>query len=160
MTAVFLLVALGAGYLAFRSYYRWQETKARFDGMEAELLTLRGKNALLATVQEALQARKFQVCSATPDRVAVPWLAAVYEQGGELQVFDSSRCGTWTPQTIPAGGSPRELSFGSTQAGCDWDGSVVFFAMRFTRTNDAGESQSLNTIGPWQGFDRDCFTIQ
>lgn len=159
-TAIFAVLALVLGYFAFFSYRKWDERKTKVESLETELATLKAKNAALAGAHEVLQNRKFQVCNRTADEVSIPWFTAIYQSGSAMRVFDSARCEGWQAQAVPGGGSPKSFNFASTQDGCNWDGSVIFYAMHITRTNEDGVSQSFNMAGPWQGFDRDCFTLQ
>lgn len=159
-TVATLLVALPLGYLAYTRYLAWDATNRKLAALQTELDTLKGKNVGLARAHEVLQNRKFQVCNRSPDELEVLWLSAAYENRGQLSVFDSSRCEGWQSQLVPGGGSPKTFTFSSPQEGCNWDGSVIFYAMRAVRTSEDGASLDYTVAGPWMGFDRDCFNVQ
>ena len=109
----------------------------------------------MADAYNLLHNKKVQVCNKSPADVTVHWLSVVYEDGGRLKSFDSQRCEDWAPVVVKNGAS-RMLTLSSTQEGCNWNGSVVFFAMHYSR----GETQTYRDAGAWTGFDKDCYTVQ
>ena len=159
-TVAALLIALPLAYLAYTRYLAWDKTNRRLAAVQGEVGTLKVKNAGLARAYDVLQNRTFQVCNRTADELEVLWLAAAYESRGQLSVFDASRCEGWQPQLVPGGGSPKTFTFSSAQEGCNWDGSVIFYAMRAVRTSEDGASFDYTVAGPWMGFERDCFNVQ
>lgn len=138
---------------------QWLELKHRRAALETELATLTSRNAVLQRVAEDLQPQKFQICNKGKDPLGVPWLAAVYQDGHRLRLFDPLRCQGWRGEEI-AGGESRVLHFSSTEEeSCNWNGSVVFYAMRLVRQSEEAPV-AYNVAGPWRNFDRDCFTLE
>jgi hypothetical protein len=143
--------------MTFNLYRSWSELRGRISTWDADFAALSARNGVLEKVYSNLQNKSFQVCNRTPDPVTVTWLAVAYQNGQSIQLFDSSRCADWRNQVL-ASGDARMFTLNS-QAACNWTGSVVYYAMTYTRESE----ESLNTInyvGHFKGYDRDCHTIQ
>ena len=136
----------------------WFRTKHELGSLEKEKTQLASSNRALADAYNLLHNKKVQVCNKSPADVTVHWLSVVYEDGGRLKSFDSQRCEDWAPVVVKNGAS-RMLTLSSTQEGCNWNGSVAFYAFRLVRESDEGV-RAYNVSGPWRGFDRDCFTVE
>ncbi len=153
IAAGFLLPALGAaGYFG----RNWNATRLKLAQGEAEYQALLSRNAVLSKVYDVLQNKKLQVCNKSQDTLKVQWVSAVYHDGKKLRVFDSSRCGAWQEVTL-ASGDNRVLTLTSAQEGCNWNGAVVYFAMRFSRESEE-VIRHYNYVAHYSGFDRDCYT--
>lgn len=153
VAAAFLLPALGAaGYLG----RNWNVTRLKVAQEEAEYQTLLSRNAVLSKVYEVLQNKKLQVCNKSQDTLKIQWVSAVYHDGKKLKVFDSGRCSAWQEVTL-ASGDNRVLTLTSAQEGCNWNGAVVYFAMRFSRESEE-VIRHYNYVAHYSGFDRDCYT--
>jgi hypothetical protein len=133
----------------------WFKTKREYQGLEMEKAKLTASNRVLADAYGLLHNKKVQVCNKSPADVTVHWVSVVYEDAGRLKSFDSQRCEDWAPVAVKNGAS-RMLTLSSTQEGCNWNGSVVFFAMHYSR----GDTQTYRDAGAWVGFDKDCYTVQ
>ena len=137
---------------------RWYALSGERAHLETELATLSSRNVVLQRASEALSLSKFQVCNKSRDTLSLPWLAAVYHDGKHLQVFDPRRCPGFRPPEL-GGGESRVLNYSSTEEGCNWNGSVAFYALHLVRDSEEG-SHAYNVAGAWRGFDRDCFTVE
>ena len=133
----------------------WFRTKRELAGLEKERTQLTASNRVLESAYGVLHNKKVQICNKSPVDVTVHWVSVVYEDAGRLKAFDSQHCEDWAPVAVKNGAS-RMLTLSSTQEGCNWNGSVIFFAMHYSR----GETQIYRDAGAWVGFDKDCYTIQ
>jgi hypothetical protein len=133
----------------------WFKTMRAYGALQQEKAQLDASNRVLSGAHELLRNKKAQICNRGAEDMRIDWIAASFEEGGRLKSFDSQRCTDWLPIVLK-GGSSRTLSLSSTQEGCNWNGSVVFFAMHYSR----GTTQSYHDAGAWMGFDRECYTIQ
>ena len=118
---------------------------------------------MLAQAHAILQNSKFQVCNKTADeQVTVSWIAAVYHDGQRLRSFDSGRCPGWHPEGARAGRlgpAHLQLAAGGVQLGRA--GDVLRDPLRpASPPIPKRPSREYNMAGRWQGFDRDCFTVQ
>jgi hypothetical protein len=155
LTLVLLpLVAL----LTYTLFQKWNATRLALAAQRQELETLGARNAELARAYDVLQNRKFQVCNKSPDPLVVSWVSAAYSDGRHLKHFDSTRCPGWQEQEI-APGENKNLLLSSTEEGCNWNGNVIYYAMRFSKET-AEASLPFSVAGLYRGFDRDCFTVQ
>lgn len=159
-TSTWIALAFVFPALALAGYFgqKWNITRAKVAQQNAELQTLLSRNEVLSKVYEVLQNKKFQVCNRSQDILTVQWVAAAYHDGKQLRVFDSSRCSAWKEVALAAGDN-RTLTLTSGQEGCNWSGTVVYFAMRYTRESE-DVIRPYNFVGHWAGFDRDCFTLE
>jgi len=146
------------GLLAFTLFRRWNTTRQALAAQQQEVQTLSSRNAVLAKAFDVLQNRKFQVCNKSPYPLQVAWVSAAYSDGHHLKQFDSARCPAWQPQEI-ASGENKSLLLSSTDEGCNWNGNVIYYAMRFSKETDEA-SLPFSVAGIYRGFDRDCFTVQ
>src|SRR3972149_981394 len=149
IAAAFLLPALAtAGYFG----RNWNATRlilAREDSEHQERLN---RNAVLSKVYDVLQNKKLQVCNKSQDTLKIQWVAAAYHDGKNLRVFDSGRCSAWQEGTLGSGDN-RVLTLTSAQEGCNWNGAVVYFAMRFSRESEE-VIRHYNYVAHYSGFDR------
>lgn len=153
-----LVLVLPAAALSGHLFRGWNVTRTELEKKTSELQTLSGRNAALSKAYEVLQNQKFQVCNKSPYPIDVTWLSAAYNDGKQIKVFDSSRCSGWTTQEVAAGEN-KNLLLSSSQEGCNWSGSVMYFAMRFTKETDEA-SLPYSVVGLYRGFDRDCYNVQ
>lgn len=156
LTACTVLVLLPlAAYLG----REWLVLSHKSTQLDTELAELASRNVVLQRASEDLQASKFQICNKSKDALSVPWLAAVYSDGARLRLFDPLRCQGWRGEEMAAG-ETRVLHFSSAEdEACNWNGSVVFYAMRVVRQSE-DSPVAYNVAGPWRGFERDCFTLE
>ena len=136
----------------------WNRLSRQEADLETELATLTARNAVLQPASDVLQNQKFQICNKSTDTLTIPWLAVAYQDGKQLRVFDALRCQGWRGQVLNPG-QARVFNFSSPEEGCNWNGSVAFYAFRLVRESDEGV-RAYNVSGPWRGFDRDCFTVE
>jgi hypothetical protein len=133
----------------------WYRTKRTYDGLQREKAQLEASNRVLADAYGLLHNKRVQICNRSPVDVTIHWVSVIYEDAGRLKSFNSQRCEDWVDAPVKAGAS-RMLTLSSTQEGCNWNGSVVFFAMHYSR----GETQAYSYAGAWMDFDKDCYTVQ
>lgn len=158
-TIVAFLIAVPVAYMAFNSYRKWAAGREKDAALDTEMDALRKRNAELETVYDAVQLKSYQICNKSADLITVLWLAAAFHDGKTVRVFDSDRCQDWKPLYVEPGGNKNVL-LRSSQPGCNWDGKVMYYAMRYTAEQEEQDKyQLINVAGPYQGFDRDCFTI-
>ena len=123
-----------------------------------ELGRQKKKVAVLAPAFDVLQNRKFQICNKSPHPLNIAWVSAAYSDGRQLKLFDSARCESWRDLEV-ASGENRSLLLSSTDESCNWNGNVIYYAIRFSKeTEDSSLPYSM--AGVYRGFDRDCFTVQ
>jgi hypothetical protein len=159
-TIITFLVALPIGYWCFNSYRKWTGIKAAIVTRDTKLADLRANNAALSVVYDNVQLKKFQACNKTADQITINWLAVAYHDGQKVQIFNSDQCQDFkAPVLVP--GDDKSVLLRSSQPGCNWDGSVFYYAMRFTQENEESEKYQVNQmVGPYQGFDRDCYSFR
>jgi hypothetical protein len=143
--------------MTFNLYRSWGELRRKLGSWNADFVTLNQRNAELEKVFANLQNKKFQVCNRTEDVATVLSLAAVYHDGRVVKVFDSTQCADWRPQVL-APGDARMFTLNS-QEPCNWTGDVVYYAMTYTRESNE-EVSTIDFVGHFKGYDRDCHTIQ
>jgi hypothetical protein len=159
-TIVTFLIVAPICYWTFTSYQKWTAIRQKIAGIDQELAALSKRNAELAVVYDAVQLKNFEVCNKSADQFTVNWVAAAFHDGKTVQVFDSDRCQDFKPLVLAAGDNKAVL-LRSSQAGCNWPGSVMYYAMRYTQENEAEDVYRIyNMAGPYQGFDRDCYTFR
>jgi hypothetical protein len=146
------------GLLTFALFRKWNTTRQAFARQQQELQTLTARNAVLAKAYDVLQNRKFQLCNKSPYPLNLAWVSAAYSDGQHLKLFDSARCASWPQEEIGAGEN-KNLLLSSTEEGCNWNGNVIYYAMRFSKETDEA-SLPFSVAGIYRGFDRDCFTVQ
>jgi hypothetical protein len=157
LVIVLALVPL-VGLLTFNLFRKWNVTRKALLAQQGELQTLGGRNAVLAPAFEVLQNHKFQVCNKSADPLNIAWVSAAYADGNQIKLFDSARCPSWQDQEVAAGEN-KSLLLSSTDEGCNWNGNVIYYAIRFSRETEAA-SVPYSMVGHYRGFDRDCFTVQ
>jgi len=161
-TVISFIITIPIFIYTVRMGKTWHEVKTKDDAVKAETLTLSRQNLVLSQAHAILQNSKFQVCNKTADeQITVSWIASVYHDGQRLRSFDSGRCPGWHPRVLVPGDSAM-LTFSSQQEGCNWGGPVMFYAIHFIRESPDPDtpSREYSMAGRWQGFDRDCFTVQ
>ena len=157
-TIIAAVVAIPLGVLSFTSGREWRRLSVKSSTLQSEIETLQGRNTVLEKAHEILQNHKFQICNKSTDTLTIPWLAAVYQDGKQLAIFDTSRCPAWRPQIMNKGES-HIFTFSSEEEGCNWTGMVMFYSLNYVRESEEA-TKIYNMIGPWKGFDRDCFTVE
>jgi hypothetical protein len=161
-TVIAFLITVPIFIFTVRTGQNWYQVKKKDETMKAETQALVKRNLVLAQAHDILQNSKFQVCNKTADeQITVSWIAAVYHDGQKLRSFDSGRCPGWHPRVLVPGDSAM-LTFSSQQPGCNWGGPVMFYAIHFVRQSPDPDTpdREYSMTGRWQGFDRDCFTVQ
>lgn len=154
------VIAIPVGYWAFSNYRVWAQGKKTDSNFQAEMAALNASNAKLSNVYDAVQLKTYQVCNKSSDQITVEWVSAAYHDGRTVKVFDSDRCQEWKPLVLAAGDNKNVL-LRSSQPGCNWDGRVMYYAMRYVQENEADEKYKIFTVvGPYQNFDRDCYPFQ
>ena len=156
-TWVALALLIPVCVMTFNLYRSWNGLKAQFAKVVAEHNDRMARNGVLGKVFDNLQNKSFQVCNKTADTVTVNWLAAAYQDGKTMKYFDSSVCRDWKPPVL-VGGDARMLTLNS-EANCNWNGDVVYYAMQYTRESEDAVN-TINFVGHFKGYDRDCHNIQ
>jgi hypothetical protein len=136
----------------------WLGTERSLGSLDREKATLEASNKSLQGAYELLRNKRAQLCNRSSGDVTLHWMAAAFEEGGHLRYFDSRRCEDWQGAFVKAG-QGRMLNLSSMGEGCNWNGSVVFHAMYFSRTSEDA-TQSFRDAGAWSGYDKDCYTVQ
>jgi hypothetical protein len=159
-TIITVLVAIPVGYWCFNSYRKWMGVKHNIANRGQALAKVRASNAGLAPIYDNVQLKKFQACNKTADQITINWVAAAYHDGQKVHIFNSDQCQDFKPPVM-APGDDKSILLRSSQPGCNWDGSVFYYAMRYTQENEESEKYQINNmVGPYQGFDRDCYTFR
>lgn len=143
--------------MTFNLYRSWSALNAKRASQQEEHRKRLVRNAELEKVFNNLQNKSFQVCNKTADTVTVNWLAVAYQDGATIKFFDSSVCRDWKPPVL-VGGDARMLTLNS-EAACNWNGDVVYYAMQYTRESEDAVN-TINFVGHFKGYDRDCHNIQ
>jgi hypothetical protein len=144
--------------MTFNLYRSWSALSGRRGKLYEDHRKRLERNVELGKVFENLQNKAFQVCNKTADTVTVNWLSVAYQDGKGIQYFDSSKCRDWkAPVLVP--GDARYPTLNSDQEGCNWGGNVVYYAMQYTRESEDSVN-TINFVGHFKGYDRDCHNIQ
>jgi hypothetical protein len=157
-TWVSLALLVPVSVMTFNLYRSWSALNARRAKLGAEHQKRLERNADLSKVFDNLQNKPFQVCNKTADTVTVNWLAVAYQDGRSIKHFDSSLCRDWKPAVLVSGDA-RFPTLNSDQEGCNWGGEVVYYAMQYTRESEDSVN-TINFVGHFKGYDRDCHNIQ
>lgn len=159
-------IALGAlipvSVLFWNMARSWYALKNEVAGQQAQVNATIARNGTLEPIYDVLQNRRFQICNRTAYQIKVPWLAAAYHDGKQVKLFESARCREWQELVIPAGDN-KIVTLSSGQEGCNWNGSVMYYAMRLYRQvedEDKVVERPYDYMDMYRGFDRDCFTLQ
>lgn len=144
--------------MTFNLYRAWSALNGKRSALQEEHQKRLVRNAALSKVFDNLQNKPFQVCNKTADTVTVNWLSVAYQNGKDIKFFDSALCRDYKPAVL-VGGDARFLTLNSDQDGCNWDGSVVYYAMQYTRESEDAVN-TINFVGHFKGYDRDCHNIQ
>lgn len=163
-TIITLVVAMPVAYWAFSSFRKWQGVKAGIATIEQDLAKMQARNAELAVVYDNVQLKKFETTNKSPDQVTVNWVTAAYygvdDPQRTIKVFNSDLCQDFKPAVL-ASGDNKSLLLRSSQPGCNWSGDVFYYALRYTQENAESEKYQVNnTVGPYQGFERDTYTFR
>jgi hypothetical protein len=143
--------------MTFNLYRSWSALRAKQATQVNTHTEMVKRNAVLGKVYDNLQNKQFQICNKTADTVTVNWLAVAYQDGKNMLLFDSSQCRDWkTPVLVP--GDARMLTLNS-EGQCNWGGNVVYYAMQYTRESE-DTVNTINFVGHFKGYDRDCHNIQ
>jgi hypothetical protein len=155
LTILAVFVLFVANVVVSFGWFRAQHTLRVLDREKA---ALQASNKALEGAHELLRNKRAQFCNRTGDDVTIHWMAAAFEDGGHLRQFDSQRCQDWQPVPVQ-GGQSRALSLSSTQPGCNWNGSVIFHAMFFSRTAEDA-TRDYRVAGAWYDYEKECYTLQ
>jgi hypothetical protein len=159
-TLICLAVAAPVGWWTFNTYRKWATFRTIEVESDRKLAAQQKRNTELSIVYDAVQLKKFTVCNKTPDVITVNWVGAAFHDGKAVEVFNSDHCQDFKPIVLDPG-SDSSVLLRSSQPGCNWDGSVFYYAMRYTQENENEERYRIyNMVGPYQGFDRDCYTFR
>ena len=159
ISAIVALVAvIPVGYMAFNSFKGWKAVRDKAAKHDSEMAGLTQRNTELAKVYEAVSLKKYQACNKTAEQITLNWVVAAYHDGKRVRIFDSERCTDWQPVVLMPGDN-KNLLLRSSQPGCNWDGSVFYYAMRYTQESEEKYTM-INVAGAYQGFERDCYTFQ
>lgn len=153
-----IVVAAVLAFVALLQWRQWHQARATLAQLTSERETLTRKNRRLAGAHQVLVNEKVQICNKSSDDVTVKWISAAYQDGSQLRVFDSSRCRDWQTPTLGKGDS-RSLNLSSMEENCNWNGSVIFYAMHLSRESES-MTRSYNVAGAWRGFEQGCFTLE
>jgi hypothetical protein len=157
-TIITFVIAVPIGYWAFTSYKKWSGIRAEVARINADRATLLSRNTELAKVYDNVAQKKYQICNKSADIATINWVAAAYHDGKTIKIFDSDQCQDFKPIVMQPG-DDKSVLLRSSQPGCNWDGSVFYYAMRYTLESEE-RTNSFNVVGPYQGFDRDCYNVQ
>ena len=157
-TIVALAIALPIGWWTFNSYKKWSNGRAAEAKIDSGLATLRQSNAELSKVFESVALKKYQICNKSADVVTINWVAAAYHDGRTVKIFDSDQCQDFKPLVLNPG-DDKSVLLRSSQPGCNWDGSVFYYAMKYSAESEE-KFNIFNVVGPYQGFERDCYNVQ
>ena len=157
-TWVALAVLIPVCVMTFNLYRSWAGLSAQRTKLMDEHKTRVERNAALEKVFENLQNKPFQVCNKTADTVTLNWLAVAYQDSKGIRYFDSSVCRDWKAPVLVSGDA-RFPTLNSDQDGCNWGGDVVYYAMQYTRESEDAVN-TINFVGHFKGYDRDCHNIQ
>lgn len=157
-TWVALALLIPVCVMTFNLYRSWSALGKRLADLKAAHNTLVARNLVLSKVFDNLQNKQFQICNKTADTVTVNWLAAASQDGKGIRSFDSSQCRDFKAPVLVSGDA-RMLTLNSDQDNCNWGGDVVYYAMQYTRESDDAVN-TINFVGHFKGYDRDCHNIQ
>jgi hypothetical protein len=157
-TWVALALLIPVCVMTFNLYRSWSALNGRKSGLQEEHRQRVDRNTVLGEVFGNLQNKSFQVCNKTADTVTLNWLAVAYQDGKNIRHFDSAQCRDWkAPVLVP--GDARFPTINSDQENCNWGGEVVYYAMQYTRESEDAVN-TINFVGHFKGYDRDCHNIQ
>lgn len=155
-----LVLIIPIGYWTYTNYLTWAKGRKGDATFASEMAALTQSNNTLGNVYDATLLKTYQVCNKSNDQITVDWVSAAFHDGRTVKTFDSDRCQEWKPLVLAAGDN-RNVLLRSSQPGCNWDGKVMYYAMRYKQENEEDEKYRIFTVvGPYQGFDRDCYTFQ
>jgi hypothetical protein len=155
---IMLALLVPVGVMTLNCARSWNVSAVRERKLAQEMGQLGTRNGQLAPFYDVLQNRKYQICNRTADTVTVSWLAATYNEGDQVKLFESSRCTAWKPIVL-APGENRFATLSSVQEGCNWNGNVMYFAIAYTRESTE-QTSFIEDVEVFRGFDRDCHNIQ
>jgi len=157
-TMIIFAVALPVGYWCFNSYKKWSNFRTAAAKVDSGLAAVRKSNAELSQVYETVALKKYQICNKSADVVTIMWVAAAYHDGKTVKIFDSDQCQDFKPIVMQPGDDTSVL-LRSSQPGCNWDASVFYYPMKSSSESEE-KFNIFNVVGPYQGFDRDCYNVQ
>ena len=157
-----LACVIPAAVLTWNLYRSWSTKRTAIAAKQNDVNAMMARNTVLEPIYDILANRKFQICNKTPLQVTVPWFAVAFHDGKSVKMFDSGRCREFQPIIIPTGDN-KVVTLSSKQEGCNWNGSVMYYAMRLYRqveTEDAVVDRPYDYMEVYKGYERDCFTLQ
>ena len=155
---IMLALLVPTGVMTVNCARSWNVVAIRERKLAEEMARLTVRNDQLRPFYDVLQNRKYQICNRSADTVTVNWLAATYNEGDQIKLFDSAHCTAWKPIVLPQG-ETRFVTLSSVQEGCNWNGNVMYFAISYTRESTE-QSSTYEDVEVFRGFDRDCHNIQ
>lgn len=156
-TWITLAIVLPILYVTFNGFRKWQAVRKRQANFAGEVAARTKRNNELRRVYEATASKRFEACNKGADQITINWVTAAFHDGRTIKIFDSDRCREWQPMVLQAGDNKAVL-LRSSQPGCNWDGSVIYYAMKYTQESEE-KFNSYHVVGPYQGFERDCYTF-
>jgi hypothetical protein len=156
-TWITLAIVLPVLWLTFRGFQRWSRATGRTASFDSEVAARNASNARLKVVYDATQLKRFEACNKAASQITINWLTVAYHDGKSVKIFDSDKCREWQPLVLAPGDS-KAVVLRSSQAGCNWGGEVFYYAMKYTEESEE-KYNSYHVVGPYQGFDRDCYTF-
>ena len=161
-TWIALACFIPAAVLTWNLGRTWHAQRTMVAGKQAEIAAIMARNGVLQPIYDVLANRKFQLSNKTPLTVTVPWFAVAYHDGKQVRLFDSARCREFEPVVVPTGDA-KIVTLSSKQEGCNWNGSVMYYAMRLYRQVETEVSivdRPYDYVDMYKGYDRDTFTVQ
>lgn len=156
-TWITLAVVLPIFWVSFNGFRNWLAVRKRSASFDTEVSARNKRNAELKKVYDATQLKRFEACNKSAGQVTISWVTAAYHDGKTIKIFDSDRCREWQPLVL-APGDAKAVLLRSSQGGCNWNGDVFYYAMKYTEESEE-KVNSYHVVGPYQGFDRDCYTF-
>jgi hypothetical protein len=157
---ILLALLVPIGMLTWNCGRNWNVTAVKERELAEEMVRLGDRNRQLAPFYEVLKNRKYQICNRSADIVTLNWLATTYNEGQQIKVFDSSRCQDWKPIVLQPGEN-RFVTLSSVQEGCNWNGSVMYVTVAYTREKTE-QTDFFEDVEVFRVFDadRECQNIQ
>jgi hypothetical protein len=156
-TWITLAIVLPIFWVTFNGFRKWSGVRKRMATFDTEVAARNKRNAELKKVFDATGLKRFEACNKGADQITINWVTAAYHDGKNIKIFDSDRCREWQPIVLAAGDNKMVL-LRTAQAGCNWNGDVFYYAMKYTQESEE-KINSYHVVGPYQGFDRDCYTF-
>ena len=157
---ILLALLVPIGMLTWNCGRNWNVTAVKERKLTEEMAQLTKRNGELEPFYEIMKNRKYQICNRSADVVTLNWLATTYNEQEQIKVFDSSRCTAWKPIVLQPGEN-RMVTLSSVQPGCNWNGSVMYVTVAYTRETPE-QTDFYEDVEVFRVFDKDreCHNIQ